>query len=108
MRKIMTAAVAALTIGGALAASVPASAQNHYDRGYRHNDDGAAVAAGVAGLAIGAAIASGDRGPAPYYYNAPPPAYYNGPAYYSYYGHCHTSCRWSPHWGRYVRVRGCY
>lgn len=110
MRKILTGAVAALTIGGALAASVPASAQDH--RYYRHDHDnaGAAVAAGIAGLAVGAAIA-GDHpayGPAPYYYAAPPPGYYVGPSYYSYYGHCHSSWRWSPRWGRYVRVRGCY
>ena len=108
MRKIMTAAVAALTIGGALASAVPASAQRHDGRDYHRDNDGAAVAAGIAGLAVGAAIASGDRGYAPRYYNVPPPAYYNGPAYYSYYGNCHTSWRWSHRWGRYVRVRGCY
>jgi hypothetical protein len=112
MNKILTGAVAALTIGGALAASVPASAQDRDGR-YRHHDNsGAAVAAGIAGLAVGAALA-GDHpayyyAPRPYYYDAPPPAYYSGPAYYSYYGGCHASWRWSPRWGRYVRVRTCY
>lgn len=81
MRKTFTALVAALVAGGAVAATaVPAEARPHGGRGYyngyynghRHhdhdNDAGVAVAAGVIGLALGAALASSydnDRG----YYN---------------------------------------
>lgn len=108
MKKILTGAIAALTIGGALAASVPASADDWHGRGHDRGD-GAAVAAGIAGLAIGAAIAGDHPGYSRgYYYGGPPPAYYDGPAYYTYYGNCHSTWRWSPHRGRYVRVRGCY
>ena len=62
MRKILTAAVAALTLGGAVAATAPAQARPYgYSRYYhRHNDNdaGVAIAAGVVGLALGAALAS--------------------------------------------------
>ncbi len=113
MKKILTGALAALTVGGGALASVPASAEPHggYGGSYGHHDHdgGAAVAAGIAGLAIGAALASGHDG---YYgrpaYYAPPPAYYAGPAYYSYSGRCHTAWRWDRYWGRYTRVRACY
>jgi len=118
MKKLVTGALASLTAAGALAASVPASARDWDDHHWRHHDNsGAAVAAGIAGLAIGAALASSndhyyggsyyyDR-PA-YYYDAPPPAYYAGPTYYGYYHRCHAQWRWDPYWGRYVRVRACY
>ena len=110
MNKILTGAVAALTIAGALAASVSASAQDH-DRGGRgdHDGGGAAVAAGIAGLAIGAAIAGDHPGyRRDYYYASPPPAYYDGPAYYTYYNNCHSTWRWSRRAHSYVRTRGCY
>jgi len=55
MRKLITAGLAALTIAGTLAAAGAADAQNRS----RRNNDGAVVAAGIAGLAVGAAIASG-------------------------------------------------
>ena len=121
MRKILTGALASLTAAGALTAAAPASA-----RDYRHHDNsGAAVAAGIAGLAIGAAIASGndgyydrgyyDRGyygrsyyGGRTYYDGPPPGYYAGPAYYSYRGRCHTEWRWDRWSGGYVRARACY
>lgn len=64
MRKSLAAALAALTFGGAvLASAAPAQAEhNRYYRGHRDGDDTAAAAiiAGIAGLAIGAAIASKD------------------------------------------------
>ena len=112
MNKILTGAVAALSLAGVLAASVSASAQDH-DRGGRggrgDRGDGAAVAAGIAGLAIGAAIAGDHPGyRRDYYYAAPPPAYYDGPAYYTYYNNCHAAWRWSRRSNRYVRTRGCY
>lgn len=112
MKKILIGALAGLTAAGALAAAAPASARDWHDgRGWHHDNGGAAVAAGIAGLAIGAAIAGNDHGyygPAPYYYDAPPPAYYAGPAYYSYYRGCHTEWRWNGYWRHYERVRACY
>ena len=116
MNKILTGALAGLTAAGALAASVPASARDWNHRSYHHNNSGAAVAAGIAGLAIGAALASGSDGyygggyyyGRPAYYYSPPPSYYVGPTYYSYDHRCHTQWRWDPYWGRYVRVRACY
>ena len=78
--------------------------------GYRDHDGGGALAAGIAGLAVGAAIAS-DRGGyygGDYYYDAPPPAYYAGPSYYGYYDRCHSEWRWDRYARRYVRVRDCY
>jgi hypothetical protein len=106
MKKILTGALAALTLGGVvLGGASEASAH-----GWGGPGPGAAVAAGIAGLAIGAAIASNQPayGPAPVYYAAPPPAYYAGPAYYGYVGHCRAEWRWSPRWGHYERVRACF
>jgi hypothetical protein len=116
MKKILIGAMAALAAGGSLAAP-PAMAQpNEWHGGYQHHDHdaGAALAAGIAGLAIGAALASDHDGyyaPPAYVYGAPAyyggPAYYAGPSYYGYYGRCHAVWRWSPYWGRHVRVRAC-
>lgn len=86
MRKILTAAMAALTFGGAVAATAsPAAAHDwdhddhggYYGGGYsRHDHDngGIAIAAGVVGLALGAALAGGGH------------SYSYGPSYRSYYG----------------------
>jgi len=96
MRKILTTAIAAITLGAtALTAAAPASAAPHgsyhggggyyhggyrggygYGRGYGY---GGVALAGLAGLAIGSALAS------PYYYG-PGPGYYGdyygpGPGY---------------------------
>ncbi len=102
MRKFLTAGMAAVTLAGAVAATAgPAEARDH--RHYRRGNDNtaAAVAAGIAGLAIGAALASSsrdngaysrsyyDRGyayaprrEAPYgYYYGPPRYYDSGPGY---------------------------
>jgi len=108
MRKIVTATMAALTLGGAVAATAfPAEAYPHdgwhgggwHGGGWRGDDAGMAVAAGVLGLAAGAAIA-GDH---PHYYGG----YYGGPAYYGpghYYGGSCVSHRrvWDPYYGGYV------
>jgi opacity protein-like surface antigen len=98
MKKILTGALAALTLGGALAATaVPASAapwHGGYRGGYYHGGwhGGYGVAtAGILGLAAGAAIADGYYGPA--YYGPPP---------------CRIEMRWNPTWGGYDRVRVCY
>ena len=71
-----------------------------HDRGY---DAGPAVFAGVAGLALGAALADSHR-----YDGPPPPPYYGGPYYgRPYYGHRYATCYarrtvWDPYIGHYV------
>jgi hypothetical protein len=111
--------MAAITLGGAVCATAaPAEARPHgggyYHGGYygghsRHNNAGAAVAAGVVGLALGAALASNghsyyDRG----YYDR---GYY-APGYYGAYGGYRTceSTRWvwDPYIGRRVPVTSRY
>ena len=105
MKKILTGALAALTVGGAvLGGASPASARTwHHGGSYA----GAAVAAGIAGLAIGAALASSNHsygyGYGPGYYGS---SYY-APAYGYGYRHCRVENRWS-RWGGYERVRVCY
>ena len=124
MNKMLTGAVAALTAGAAIAAAVPASAQSYH--GYRHHRDnsGAVVVAGIAGLAIGAALASdhgyrggdyGYRGGDYGDYYGSSRGYYGGPGYYngggSYYGgyrRCHSDWRWNGRWRTYERVRVCW
>ncbi len=109
MKKILTGALAALTIGGAMAATaVPASAEGWrggYHGGYDHDRGrgrgwgwGGAAAAGIFGLAAGAAIADSY---APRYY-AP------APGYYAYGPRCRFEQRWNPAWGGYEQVRVCY
>ena len=102
MRKIITTALAVATLGGAaLAGAGPAAAYPHggyhgggyyhggYGRGYGYGYGGVALA-GLAGLAIGATLAS----PGPYY-AAPPPyygdSYYAGP--YQPYATCYQTRR---------------
>jgi len=108
IKKLMTGAAVALTLGGAaLATATPASAQHwgggyHGGYGYRGYGGGAVLGAGLLGLAVGAAVAG------PHYYGYPPPAYYAGPAYYGYYGGCHSHWRWDPYAGRYVPMTRCY
>lgn len=67
MRKIITSAMASVLAAGAvLATAAPAAAdgrRGYYRHHHRDNDDAvaAAVIGGVAGLALGAALANGDR-----------------------------------------------
>ena len=65
MNRILTAAVAALTIAGSVAAVAgPAQAEpyRYYNRHKSNNNDaGIAIAAGIVGLAIGAAVASSNN-----------------------------------------------
>ena len=78
MRKLLTTAVAALTLAGAIGAAGSADAQSRHYR--RHNDTGTAIAAGVAGLALGAALSS--RGSSSYSYGYGYPSYgYSYPSY---------------------------
>jgi hypothetical protein len=129
MRKIVTAGLAAVTLGGAIAASAaPAEAQpyrgwggyygGYYHGGHHHNDvAGPALAAGVLGLAVGAALGSSAPHYAAYpaysYGYAPAyPAYGYAPGYYGYsYGpaYCQTGrWAWDPYIGRRVWVRSAY
>jgi hypothetical protein len=136
MRKVLTAALAAITFGAAVAsAAAPAQAEPHryYGGGYeRHhdNDAGVAVAAGVVGLALGAALAGSGRDRGDYdrgyynrgydnrgYYNrgyAPGYAYGYGYAQpYGYYAPRYRTCesrRWvyDPYVGGRVMVRERY
>jgi hypothetical protein len=123
MRKLISAALAAVTFAGAVAATAaPAQARDHgggyYGGGYyqgggyhRHGDNtGTAVAAGVVGLALGAALASsGNHGgyyarPAAYgYYDGPRYGYYDEPRYR--YRTCESTERvWDPYIGRHVLI----
>jgi len=126
MRKSLTAALAALTFGAAVAATAaPAEARPYYGGGryysyHRHhgNDAGVAVAAGVVGLALGAALAS-DGGGRRYYdrgyyrggygYYQPGYGYYDSGYYDSGYAVC-ESRRWvyDPYIGRRVQIRSRY
>ncbi len=119
MKTLLTGALVALTASAAIVAANPASAEPHGRyRHYGHDGAGTAVAAGVLGLALGAAIAGGHDGyygrgngygpRAGYYYDGPPPGWYAGPSYYTYHERCSTEWRWDREWGRYIRVRACY
>lgn len=120
LKKGLTAAVAAATLGTIAA---PADAR-HYRRHYydRDNDAALAIGAGIIGLGLGAAIASSNRGYYdPYYgsgYYAPRYGYGYGPSYgygyhpgyynRGYYGpRCYTRRVYDPYIGRRVRVRYC-
>jgi hypothetical protein len=124
MRKMMTAALAALTFGGAvMATALPAQARDHdgwgrggyrYDYGRRHhgNDAGVAVAAGVVGLALGAALAS-NSGQGGYYSSGYRRSYGYYEPDYGYYDDGYRVCEssrwvWDPYIGRRVLVRSRY
>lgn len=107
----------------ALTAAVPADAQRYRGYYHRHDNAGPAIVAGIAGLAIGAAIASNsrdrdvyyrERGYDPYYddgyYRSH--GYYPNDGYYAYayrrhYPRCYVERRWDPYWDRPVRVEVC-
>jgi hypothetical protein len=101
------------------AMAVPAEAQRHY-RGRHHDNTGTAIVAGIAGLAIGAAIASSDRRYRDprydydrYYYRDhgyyPTDGYYYRENYRRYRGYNHCTVRrvWDPYEQRRVRIRYC-
>jgi hypothetical protein len=109
IKKLVTGALAALTVGG-VAVAGPASAQTvhgawhggyshgSYSQGWRGDhhrgsDAGAVIGAGILGLALGAALSSSH--PAPHYV---------APAYYG----CGSHWRWDGYAGRYVLVSNCY
>ena len=103
-----------MAIAGALSATAIAGAAAPAEA---HVGDGVAVASGLLGLGVGAAIASDH----PHYYTggyyAPPPVparvvYYApppAPAYaYDYVERCRVVDRWDGYYGRYVRTRRCW
>lgn len=95
MRKLLTTAVAALTLAGGIAAATSADAQSRY-RDRRDNDTSAAIVAGVAGLALGAAL--GSRGSSGYGYGYGYPSYgygYSQPSY-GYYDRGYDRRRYRP------------
>jgi hypothetical protein len=112
MNKMVTGAMTALTLAGTALSAAPASARDW--GGYRHHNDdvGYAVAGGLVGLALGAALSShhdyyggyGGYGYAPYGYG------YGGayrPYGYGYYQPGYATCvarrpMWDPYYGRYV------
>jgi hypothetical protein len=117
MRKFLTTALAAATAAGAIAATAaPAEARPHHY--YRHHHGGgdavaAAAVAGIAGLALGAALSDHD-GRSHYSYST---GYRYDPRYDSYYGRsyyprervCITQDRvWDPYIGRHVYVERRY
>ena len=60
---ILKRAMIGLTAAASVAVvAAPAEAQSRYYRDHRGNDAGVAIAAGVVGLAVGAALASNRRG----------------------------------------------
>jgi hypothetical protein len=119
MRKILTAATAALTLAGALVATtapVQAQTRGHggsfhgaavrgggfrgggYRGGYGYRGGGYrgyGIGAGLAGFALGAALAS------PYYGYGYGPYYDYGPGYYGYANSCAQRV-WDPYWGRWT------
>ncbi len=121
MRKFIVTGLVALTAAGANARG-GAQAQYRHDRDRHHGDSGAAVAAGLAGLAVGAAIASGGRGDYDadhgYYRGYYRDGYYYGPHAYAgdyYYGNgyggprrCRTRTVWDPYVNGYVERTRCW
>ena len=125
MSKFLNKAVLAVGLAAStLVAAAPAEAQRYRYHNRHRGDGGAAVFAGVAGLAIGAALASSandryrndyyrDRGYRydydDYYYRQR--GYYPTDGYYANryrdYGQCYTERRYDPYYGRRVKVRVC-
>jgi hypothetical protein len=117
VKKAVLGAVMGATV---LAAAAPAAEAQRYrggyhgGYGYRHHDDtGTAIVAGIAGLAIGAAIAGNDRR---YDYDRryyrdhgyyPTDGYYYRNHYRSYRGYCEVRRVYDPYLGRRVAVRYC-
>jgi len=108
MRKALTTTLAAVTaVGAVLATAAPAEAQRY--RHHRHGNDNdevaAAIIGGVAGLALGAAIAgNGDRRSRGYYYDD---RYSYDPRYDSYRGGYYRDSYYREHRPRRYAYRTC-
>lgn len=79
MHMIKTAIAGTVLAATVLASASPAEARDRYNYRHRGGDTGAAIVAGVAGIAIGAAIASSSRDRGYDGYNGG--GYYNGGYY---------------------------
>jgi hypothetical protein len=127
MRRLLIGGLAVLTFAtGALAPMAEAQARDgryRYYHRHRDNDDDAWLAAGIAGLAIGAALASSSNRRDYGYYDYGPRRsyryrYYDGPGYYrpsyggygGYYGRggCRTTSYYDGWDGRYVERTRCW
>lgn len=112
MKKLITGAVAALTLAST-AMIAPAEARPNgygnygYNQNYRdRNRSGDVAAAGIIGLAVGAMIGSAASRPSYGYAPAPAYGYYAPPPRPRF---CRTSERvWDPYIGRYVYVERSY
>lgn len=122
MRNLFKKVTLGLALGATalVATAAPAEAQRwRGHRGYYHHHDrtGPAIVAGIAGLAVGAAIASSSRDryyDRPYYYDRGyyDRGYYPRRGYYyedyrRYRPRCYTEWRYDPYWGDRERVRIC-
>ena len=118
MANLIKKAVLGVTLGASVLVAVAptAEAQRYRDRGrhYRGDNGGTAIVAGIAGLAIGAALASDRR----YDYDRryyrqrgyyPTDGYYYRENYrrYNGYNDCRVRRVYDPYLGRSVRVRYC-
>jgi hypothetical protein len=90
MKKILTAVVAAATLGVAVLAT-SGTAEARWGRGWGWRGPGPVIGGFVAGAVVGSALA------APYYY----PYGYYGPYPYG-------PCTWRTVWNGYRWVRACY
>jgi len=115
VKKAMLGTVLGATV---LVAVAPTAEAQRYRRHYRgHDDTGTAIVAGIAGIAIGAAIANdGRRYDRRYDYDRsyyrdhgyyPTDGYYYRNDYRAYRGYCETRRVWDPYLDRPVRVRYC-
>ena len=119
MANLVKKAVLGTVLGASVLVAVAPTAEAQRYRRYRHHDDtGTAIVAGIAGIAIGAALASGDRYDRRYDYDR---RYYDERGYYPTDGYyyrdyyrrhrgwdrCYTRRVWDPYLDRPVRVRYC-
>jgi hypothetical protein len=96
MRKVFTAALAALSLAAGTAAATSADARSRY---YRSNDASTAIIAGAAGIALGTAIANRGYGRGYYGYGYR----YDRPRYGYGYGYGYPGPRYGYGYDRYNR-----